>query len=166
MVSIEKLLASYQQADPKAFDALYESLCPILYRIAMTHLRKDEDAQDAVQMAFLKIHRHILKYDPTKPAMAWIFTIIRHAIVDVARKRGNLALSTHAVDSREVPASQELRLEIEQLLESLPEEDRKLLMSRLLEDLSFDELAQREGVRAPTLRKRFSRLMDSLRNLA
>jgi RNA polymerase sigma-70 factor, ECF subfamily len=170
MRTLEDLLVSYSQADAAAFDALYARVSPLLYAIAMRRLGHDADAQDAVQKTFLKIHRHVLSYDPAKPAMAWIAGIARNVIADVLRERAKHGAAHVVFNDEDAHAATEkadgsanAELEVDRLLAALSVADRELLRSRLLSNESFEILATRMQVSPASLRQRFSRLVRRLR---
>lgn len=161
----EELLKRYQDADPRAFDLLYRRVSPVLFQFLLARLGSRADAEEALQDAFFRIHRHILKYDPARSAMGWMMTIARNAMLDVvAKRRGHatLAEDVAAPDAR-TEAKQIARVELERLLAKITPEERALVAARLVDDTSFDDIGAAAGLSAATVRQRLSRILRKLR---
>lgn len=62
-----------------------------MYGYALRALGDRAAADDAVQEAFVRAWRAAGTYDPARPLRAWLFTILRHVVIDEARARGRRA---------------------------------------------------------------------------
>ena len=130
-----------------------------LYRTALVILGDPQEAEDAVQDAFVKY----LEKAPPKlenPA-AWLMRVL----VNGCKSRLRLAWRqvTELPDTLPAPGPEE-REELEELW-SLPPEERAAIHLFYYEGWSTDEIAQMTGVAPGTVRSRLSRAREHLRKL-
>lgn len=158
----ETLMILYQNGDPLAFEELYHRHAPKVFAY-LTRRVPNKEAEDLHQIVFLKVHQYRVKYDPTFPFLAWIFTITRNVLIDHFRKR---PAPSSGIEVSTVPdglSSQEPALDLNKMFATLPPEQRELLCLRFQEGLRFEEISARLGILAPALRKRVSRLVRAIR---
>ncbi|HEY7355449.1 MAG TPA: sigma-70 family RNA polymerase sigma factor, partial [Ktedonobacterales bacterium] len=75
----EAALVAAAQADPAAFDALYQRYLARVYRYLRAHVGSDDEAADLTQQVFLKALDALPRYRPRgAPFAAWLFQIARH----------------------------------------------------------------------------------------
>jgi RNA polymerase sigma-70 factor (ECF subfamily) len=83
------LLAAVARGDRAALRAVYERQSVRLFGVANAILRDRDAAADALQDAFLNIARRAAQFDPARGAAeAWLGAVVRHAALDLARRRG------------------------------------------------------------------------------
>lgn len=148
------------------FDALYQAQWHRMVRLALLLLGDRPSAEDAVQDAFISVHRR----PPDDPAAAVAY--LRTAVVNSAR----------TMIRKRVVARRHLRVEVEQhaeaadhgllvdaeyapvlaALTALPRRQREVLVLRYWSELSFDEVAQTLGISSGTARSTASRALDAL----
>lgn len=166
-LSNEELLKRYQSADADAFNEFFERNRRLVFQYLFSRLRNTQEAEEAFQKTFLKIHRHVLKYDPTQPALGWVLTIARNVAFDLYPKRAaakpleEVASSELAV---EIGGTLEARSVLTRLMEQLEPRERTLIERRFLNEDSFEDIAREEGWTAENARQRTSRLLKRLRN--
>ncbi len=86
---LASLLAATATGDRRALRAIYDRQATRLFGVANAILRDRDAAADALQDAFLRISQRAAQYDPARgPAEAWLGAIVRHAALDLARRRG------------------------------------------------------------------------------
>lgn len=131
-----------------------------LYRAALAILGDRQEAQDAVQDAFLRY----LEKAPERlddPA-AWLMRVLVNRCRDIcrrSRRRGTVPL----LQELPVPGPEE-RQELEELY-ALPPPDRAVIHLRYCEGRSTAEIARILGVREGTVRSRLTRARARLRRL-
>ncbi|MCI8870489.1 MAG: sigma-70 family RNA polymerase sigma factor [Lawsonibacter sp.] len=131
-----------------------------LYRAALAILGDRQEAQDAVQDAFLRY----LEKAPERlddPA-AWLMRVLVNRCRDIcrrSRRRGTVPL----LQELPVPGPEE-RQELEELY-ALPPPDRAVIHLRYCEGRSTAEIARILGVREGTVRSRLARARARLRRL-
>ena len=130
-----------------------------LYRAALAILGHPQEAEDAVQDAFVRY----LERAPTdleRPG-AWLMRVL----VNGCRSRLRLAWRRECPLPETLPApGPEERQEVEELF-SLPPQDRAVLHLFYYEGYSTGEIAQMTGQRPGTVRARLTRARQRLRKL-
>ncbi|MDA0205702.1 MAG: sigma-70 family RNA polymerase sigma factor [Acidobacteria bacterium] len=172
-----ELALQAKKGDPAAFDRLMELEQARVVRMASRLLVKSDDASDAAQEVFLRLYRHIERFDPAQHWDAWVYRICVNVCRDLNRKRrwrsllsldawleagGATPVSVRRADEG-VNAS-ELRRSLQEGLRLLPEKERAALVLRDVEGLAAAEAAVALGVREATVRSQACRARSRLRN--
>lgn len=93
-------LGAAAQGDGRAFRALHDATCARLLVQAMQVLRQREAAEDALQVAFVKVWRCASQYDPDlAQPMTWLLRLVRNTAIDHLRAQRAEARFTEAMDS-------------------------------------------------------------------
>ena len=150
--------------DEDAFDRLVSRHYSAAFALARCLLADAPSAEDAVQEAFVRVVRRRATYDPGLPFTPWFHTILRNVCRDVQRKRERQArgLRQLAVTAAERSGSRRSGEWLD-LLRLLTAEDRELLVLRLVQGLSFGEVAGRLGCSVDAAKKRGQRALARLR---
>lgn len=145
--AIARAVARAKSGDMDAIRFLYVRYKNNVYGYVLSILRDAQEAEDATQAVFMKLISVIHKYEPRQvPFTAWILRVARNVAIDSLRQR-------RAVPCEEVieswrPADDsghDRRLGLEQALETLPEDQRDVVVLRHLVGLSPGEIADRLG---------------------
>ena len=159
----------YQNGDYGAFEELYERHSAKVYAYLRGHLPRQSDADDLHQLVFLRLHEHRSRYNATFPFLPWIFSITRNALIDFLRKKRAIPVGTEKLEflANDPGAGSGMGegLDLEPALASLSKAERELIQLRFQEGLSFEDIAKRLGLHSPTVRKRMSRTLQSLKKL-
>jgi RNA polymerase sigma factor (sigma-70 family) len=135
----------------------------------------DEDAEDILQDVWYQFS-NVMNSEPIEQTSAWLYRVARNRIIDKYRRQEPDSLEEILADDEnnefnfrelllagdENPEAENLRnLFWEQLfaaLEELPAEQRQVFVLNELEDISFNEIAERTGEKINTLisRKRYA----------
>lgn len=164
--------------DARAFEELARTFERPLFRQVARMLGPD-DAEDAVQDAFLSAWRSIGSFDGTS-FRAWLFRIATNRALDVirARKRRNELPLEPALDEERIwvePASPgptldqlaggaEARAAVEAALLRIPAEQRAALLLRDVEGFNYEEIGRITGAGPGTVRSRIFRARLAVRN--
>ena len=81
------LVVAAQRGDDEAFSALVRRHQRRSYAVARAIVLSHEDAEDAVQEAFLHAWRALDRFRPDQPFGAWLHRIVANAALDVTRRR-------------------------------------------------------------------------------
>ena len=130
-----------------------------LYRAALALLGDPQEAEDAVQDAFVKYLEKAP--DDLQYPSAWLMRVL----VNGCKSRLRLAWRqvTELPDTLPAPSPEE-KMELEELW-SLPPEERAAIHLFYYEGYSTDEIAQMTDVAPGTVRSRLSRAREKLRRL-
>lgn len=149
-----------QSNRPVDWEALVTENENRLYRAALAILGDRQEAQDAVQDAFL---RYLEKApERLEDPGAWLMRVLVNRCRDIcrrSRRRGTVPL----LQELPVPGPEE-RQELEELY-ALPPPDRAVIHLRYCEGRSTAEIARILGVREGTVRSRLTRARARLRRL-
>ncbi len=121
-----------------------------LYRFARVMLHRDEDAQDAVQGAFVRLIEHLDRDGDRSNLRAWLFTVTANLCRDQLRSRRRWVpwAREHEQALAAAPdlgAKHDARALLD-AMRRLPSRDRLLLALRA-QGLSYREIAAAAGVR-------------------
>ncbi|MDH7801577.1 sigma-70 family RNA polymerase sigma factor [Rhizobium sp. AN70] len=107
------------------------------------------DVEDLVQETLLSLHAKRETYDRERPFTAWFFSIARYKLIDHYRGRGARMLAEVELDETlEAGTSVDAvtaRMDVERLLDELPERQRELIRRVKLEGQSIAEAAKKSG---------------------
>ena len=164
----EALMARFRSSfDQAAFDVLLSRHHVRALLFSQRLLGDRVAAEDAVQDAFIRVVRARQEFDPARSFAGWFHTILRNICTDVQRRRTRRARQVDTL-AQQLPASefvspQHSSAAVEDLLRPLSPEDREILMLRLVEGLSFLEIADRQGCSLEAAKKRAQRALRLLR---
>lgn len=146
-----------QSGDQSAFEWLVHRYQDRLYRSAYSLVGNIEDAMDITQEAFIRAHRALYKFDCSRPFFPWIYKIMRNVGLTCLKKRKTTAFAISLDAPREeiphveVPDSNSSPRDLQEdeetmsalmaALESLPPEDREIVILRDLQDYPYKEIA-------------------------
>ncbi|HMV83861.1 MAG TPA: RNA polymerase sigma factor [Blastocatellia bacterium] len=158
------------KGDLTAFDQIITAHQQKVIGVAWRMLGNQDDARDAAQETFLRVYKHLHKFDPAQEFSAWLYRIAVNVCHDLARKRsrgnpvsleeemeaGNFAepVSPHNTE-RSAMCAQERRM-VARALATLPEKQRAAIILRDLEGLPTEEVARILGSTPTTVRSQIS----------
>ena len=143
--------------DGNRFSQEVRELSPTLYRISMSMLRHEQDAQDALQQALEKAwaKRDKVRESAFKP---WLTTILVNECRDMLRRKKRLFV-TDAVTDSPVPAHD---MSLRDALDRLSEKYRTPFLLRHMENFSEKEIAAMLRLPGSTIRGRLYRAKQQL----
>lgn len=167
--ALEELMVEYQKADSVATTTLIELLSPQLYRFFAAQMGSRPDAEDMLQEVWLRIHRARHTYRAGEPLLAWVYAIARRVRVDNYRKRHRLAMREVATDVLpDVPDPEQRQDQLprfDDLVASLPESQREVLIMLKVNGLSVEEIARATSSTIGAVKQKAHRAYEKLRNL-
>lgn len=156
-------LARTDARDSATFEAWVEVHAAMVLRIAQRLLVSEEDAQDAAQEVFLKMHRFASKFDERREVRPWLYRMTVNVCHDLRRKRRlDFALESAAepVASEPTPeerwSAEERRQMMFKALAALSEREREAIVLRDLEGLTTAEVAEAMGTTEATVRSQIA----------
>lgn len=162
----EQVVARARKGDKRAFEAIYRAYAPTLYAHVLVPMLGDrDDAHDCLRETFLAAHRALPDYQWRATGIyGWLKVLAKNKARDLLRAsgrrqrlRGAFAEHVEALAGRGEQAGevvvqhQQLRQQIEAVLDTMNERYATVLRLRLLEDRSRDECAKTLGVKVGTL---------------
>lgn len=166
------LLARIAREDRAALQALYKLQSVRLFGVAMAILRDRDAASDAVHDGFVKIARRAAQFDPERGAAeAWLGSVIRHAALDIARRRGREMPTDDATlgdmpveaDQLESIAASENGARLRECLATLAEKNRQGILLAFVHGLSHPQIAAKLDLPLGTVKAWIRRGLLSLK---
>jgi RNA polymerase sigma-70 factor (ECF subfamily) len=126
------------------------------------------DAEDVVQETFLAAFRGIGRFEGRSSLRTWLVSILMRQVLMLRRKRkGKGMAGLDAVTQEPVahrPTSEvDARLDVGQILASLSEEHREVLVLREFDGMSYDEIAESLEIPRGTVESRLYRARQELK---
>lgn len=134
-------------------------------------LRHHEDALDAVQAALASVWQHRGRIDPERGVRGWFFRILRNKCLDVLRRRKQRTMASlefepagpGSFDPAVQATESEALVHLRATLESLPSDQREILLLRDYHDLTYAEIAETLNIPTGTVMSRLHRARLALR---
>lgn len=163
----DALMTRVRNSDPRAFKELFSRHYDAALRYAATLCGNREDAHDLAQEAFIRVYRGAAQYHAQGRFRSWLFTIVRNLMTDrVKRRVVNTATGPGALAAAEKvssPAGGDPGDSFLDRLSELSGEQREIIVLRVVEEMSYAELASITGLREDHLRQIVSRALAKLR---
>lgn len=173
-----RLVEAYRQGDDAAFGELLDRHLPAVYRFLAQLVGDRTVAEDLAQETFIKVWRHLGRYDSGRSFRVWVFAIAKNAAYDHLKKKKALPFS-HFEDEEgnnfleeireesllpdEALERQEIAEEMGRKLATLAEPYRALLLLRYREGFSLQEIATMGGEPYNTVKSRHQRALRALK---
>ncbi len=155
------------------FKSTFLPLSATMYRTAYGLLGNPQDAEDAVQEAFIQLWQKRDRLPVDEDMRAYCQTLVRNLCIDSLR-RGRLAEDDTTAESLwvagETSASSALETkeaveQVEQAIHDLPENQQRVAELHLMHDRSLSEIEQETGFSAVNVRVLWSRGKKKLQQL-
>ena len=171
-----ELAADIARRDPGAMRLVMRRNDQRLFRAAWRILRNREDAEDAVQSAYLKAFAAIKGFAGRSSLSTWLTRIVTNDAL--AQARGNrrrralleeselpvqddyrdmLMRGSISVSPERAVARGQIRLMIDDAIEALPAPFRAVFVLRQIEELNVGEVAETLGIPPATVKTRYLR---------
>ena len=168
------------EGDGRAFTELVLRYQTRLLNFIYRSVGDRERAEDLVQEAFIRVHRHLRRFDQNRKFSTWIYTIASNLAKNELRNRSrnpmvlfqtikknwdtdHQPLQFEDVHSR--PDDRYHQRHLQELVETsvslLPEHHRAVFVLRELEGKSYEEIAAITGCNLGTVKSRLNRARNS-----
>lgn len=177
-------MLAYRDGDEEAFALVFERYKIRIFNYFLRHLGDRAMAEDLLQSTFLKIHRSRKSYQPSAAFSTWIFTIAGNLLRDATRIQRRRADIVELEEAREriavgsgrlepVPmsagknpeveyAAMEIDQHIRQAVQSLPSDQREVIILAKYEGFKYQEIAEILNITASAAKVKAHRAMKVL----
>jgi len=166
------LVERARAGDREAFAGLVQAYQTPVYNLAYRMLGTAGEAEEATQETFLRLYRRLDTYDAQQKLSSWVLAIASHHCIDRLRRRRTVHLSLDEVPEAAMPSADEApehgllqrerEQEMQEMLATLPESYRLVIVLRYWYDLSYEEMAQTLGSSASAVKSRLHRARELL----
>lgn len=148
---------------------MYQQYSDALYGIILRILKRQEDAEEVLQVVFLKIWNNIDSYSDTKATLfTWMAQIARNAAIDRSRlKSFEMDNNTRSFDVSENELKTEAGvagIDIKALIKDMPEKYRVLIEKMFLMGCTQQEIADDLEIPLGTVKTRLREAINQLRD--
>jgi RNA polymerase sigma factor (sigma-70 family) len=172
--SDEALMLAYGAGDVAAFEALYARHRVRLYRFLLRQLRDGALADELFQDIWQRVIAAREGWRPEALFTTWLFRIAHNRLADHWRALqhrppapDNADERTERVPDPDTPERSlsefEQRRRLQCALDELPEDQREVILLRLEQELTLEEIGEVTGVGRETVKSRLRYAMDKLR---
>lgn len=174
------LVAAARNNDEAAIRSIIRAHNRMLFRIARSILSSDDEAEDAVQAAYVRAFTSLSGFRGEARIGTWLGRIVLNEALGRARRARptvtidalealpaaeviRFPLSNPSSDPERSMAQQQIRQIVERAIDELPEVFRIVLVARFVEGMSVEEAAALLGLRSETVKTRLFRARVLLR---
>lgn len=169
----ERTVEDARGGDDDAYERLVRAHQQVAFRTAYAITGDATEAEDAAQEGFVKAYRALDRFRPGAPFRPWLLAIVANEARNrrkAAGRRMNLVLRAaeagwgpHDPSPEATAVAGERRTELLAVLNTLTEEDRRVIACRYFLELSEEETASTLNCARGTVKSRLSRAMARLR---
>jgi RNA polymerase sigma-70 factor (ECF subfamily) len=171
-----RVVASYLAGSRRAFNELVARYQKRLLNFVYRTIGDRERAEDLVQEVFIRVHRHIARFDQSKKFSTWIYTIASNLAKNELRNRSRSPLvlfqtikKNWEADHRplqfedrhqrpdDLYRKRHLRALVDWSVSQLPEHHRVVFVLRELEGKTYEEIAEITNCNLGTVKSRLNR---------
>ena len=162
----DALIHRIADGDMDALRTLYDSVRGSVYGFALSIVKNAHDADDVLQETILRVYANAVNYRPQGKPLGWIFTIARNLAMDKVRHNGrtvptderSLAVNLHTV------ADADDRILLRELLATLTDEERQILILHTVNGIKHREIAAVLGLPLGTVLSKYHRAVKRLKD--
>ncbi|HXY19533.1 MAG TPA: sigma-70 family RNA polymerase sigma factor [Gemmatimonadales bacterium] len=175
-----QVVQAFLEGNDRAFDELVSRYQVRLLNFVYRTVGDRERAEDLVQEVFIRIYRHLHRFDQTKKFSTWAYTIASNLAKNELRNRSRNPLVLFQTIKRHWEADhrplqfedsssrpddlfrkRHLRELVEQSVSQLPEHHRVVFVLRELEGKTYEEIAEITGCNLGTVKSRLNRARNN-----
>ena len=161
----ERLLIEAAQKDPARFAELYENNFARVYAFIVSRVRDRDAAEDLTAEVFHHALANLERFEwRGTPFVAWLFRIAANAMADRWQRTARESSDPAPQVSEDTGLEDiEQRAMLFQLVDGLPEDQRRVVIQRFVEQRSIREIAEELGRSEGAVKQLQFRALETLR---
>jgi len=160
-----QLVSQYFKGDEKSLEILIKKYLKPIYGFVYKYTGNIQEAEDLTQEVFVKMWRHLKKYNKNKSFKTWLFSIAKNTCIDWLRKKKTIPISE--LKERGENDNFFEQVSISQLLQSatnnLLPKYQTVLSLYYNDNLNFREIAEKLNEPLDTIKSRHRRALIILK---
>ena len=175
-LSDEKIAEAIQSGEAEAFGEITSRYELKLKRYARRFLSLKEDVDDLVQDVFIKAYTNIQSFDPSLRFSPWIYRIAHNTFVNELKRKQRVGFGVFDADivlpflpaketSDADTLNEELKVEMEKVIDKLSPKYREVVVLHYYEELSYAEISDVLRISVSSVGVRMTRARQKLREL-
>jgi len=167
---IEAIIQRCLQGDELAWNTIVEQYRRKVFNVAYKFVGRHEEAEDLTQDIFIKIFKSLGTFDRRANFQTWLISVSRNLCIDHYRSvRQERQAIDHQIDPNELSPvahepgpiaaieQQDRVLLLREALGALPESLRKAVLMRDIQELTYQEIADKLHLPEGTVKSRINR---------
>lgn len=157
----------------RAFEALMKRYTSQVYSAALRLMKDEEDAQEVVQMAFIKAYKQLDSWRGENFG-AWVTIIANHIglrMLEREKRKGNVRFDdvestkefADVADEEYDEQKEEKLQQLEEAVSQLPEQDKLIVEQHYYKNIPFAEIARLLGQTENNIKVRIFRIRERLK---
>lgn len=167
----DQLIHRVRDGDTAAFEELVLRYQKPVYSFVLRLLRDPAEAEDTVQKVFLLVYQNLKNFRFESSFKTWLYRISINQCHNVFRQHKNreftplddLPLADSKTSQEEDYAQKEIMAQARKAIEKLPNKQRQVLLLRVYQDLSFEEIGQVLNMRANSAKVNFHYALEKVK---
>jgi RNA polymerase sigma-70 factor, ECF subfamily len=178
--SDSELAQAFLDGEQRAFGELVARYDQRLLNFVYRTVGDRERAQDLVQETFVRVYRHLHRFDQSRKFSTWIYTIAGNLAKNELRNRSRNPLVLFQTirqnwdadhrpleweDEKSMPddlfRKRHLQEKVQEAVQILPEHHRLVFVLREIEGRSYEEIAEITGTNLGTVKSRLNRARNN-----
>jgi RNA polymerase sigma factor (sigma-70 family) len=172
----DEVIALIREGAINTYEVLMRRYNQRLYRVCISILRNDEDAEDALQEGYIRAYEQLNKFRGESAFSTWLTRIVINQALKKNKENkrfvhendttGPTIIETMKDSSNPAQAliRKELKKNLESCIRSLPDRYRMVYMMREVEKLSVAETSACLNISEVNVKTRLNRAKEKLRN--
>jgi RNA polymerase sigma-70 factor, ECF subfamily len=177
-------LGRLRTRDPETFAALVHAAAGRMLTVATRMLGNDQDAQDALQEAFIQAHKALPQFEARCSIFTWLHSItVRACLMRLRHQRSRKEVEIESLlpqfqtdghranagpqwsECEAAAIGEEERAYIRKCIDRLPDDYRNIILLRDIEEMDTREVAEHLGISESLVKTRLHRARQALRTL-
>ena len=173
----EQLMVNVQEGRQAVLSALHDRFVGRVYGMALQKLADPAEAEDVTHDVFVNLWQRSATFQPGRGKVSsWILTVAHNQIIDNLRRRRRAGEAHEAMardpvavsevaheDTASIVEQNEEAQQVGQALQSLPDDQREVIVLSYYQGYSQAEIAERVQIPLGTVKSRMRLAMDKLR---
>jgi RNA polymerase sigma-70 factor, ECF subfamily len=168
----DQLVAQVKEGDVRSFEELVIRYQKGIYYFVLRILKNPQDAEDAVQKIFLLAYKNIGGFRSDSTFKTWLYRIGINQCHNFFRQNKNrdfasvddLPLVDLKADQEGELTEKERLIELRNNVERLPYKQKMVVMLRIYQELSFEEIGETLHMRANSAKVNFHHALEKLKD--
>jgi len=140
-VQEDQIIKDCQNKNIGAYKMIYNRYEQPLLHTALRIMGQQQDAEDAVQMTFIKLYKSIRNYHFGAKFSTYLFKILINTCFDLLKKRGRLKTADIDLNKISTYSSPDMKIYLEDAILKLPERMRACFVLHAVEGVPQNEIA-------------------------
>ena len=156
---------------PGEFRLIYESVFPILFRVAYRIANSEEAAEDLCQEAFFRLHEKNMVFPNLEEAKYWLIRVVKNASLNYAKRKERERRAYQKAFREDIRQEEtgegdlikkESKAEIQEALVKLPENLRMVLILKEYTEMNYKEIGRILNISEGNVKVRVFRARERL----